>query len=290
MNHAFDLRAPRVSCRASATIALLVAFAPGALAAQVEVSSSLAFNSQYQMRGLTTTNRAVVQSDLLLAIPVRGGSVSIGAWASFEGGRYGDPERHISENGGERAGLAEYDLRVQAARRIGHADLTIGAMSYAFPNTRGTTREANTAEAFAILGFDSPLSPSVGLWYDVAKIRGSYTQVAIAHDVASVSLAFIAGVNLGQSVGDGGVLGYYEASGLTHFEISAGRRWSMGALGITTSAHLILGRDARTRVTAPGVTGGAKFWFGTTLSWSGRPGRGAREVPSTEQESDTQPR
>lgn len=271
-------------------LALVLPFMPAPSSAQVGLTSSIAFNSQYQARGLTTTNRGVVQSDLALAIPARGGSVTFGAWASFEGGRYDDVQRHISENGGESAGLAEYDLRVEGARRLGRADVTIGATTYAFPNALGTTREANTAEAYAMVGFDVPLAPSVALWHDFGKIRGSYGEVSLSHEVASVSFGVIAGVNLGQSVGDGGAMGHYATPGLTHVEISAEREWTVGALSMTPSAHLILGRDETTLVTAPGATGGAKFWFGTSLSWTGRAQRNPRQVASTEQTAESEPR
>lgn len=281
-------RRPLRTARSLTLLALLLPFCDAR--AQVEGGVALAVNSQYHWRGRTTTNRGVVQSDVAVRFPVRGGVLSLGAWASFEGGRYDDSQRHISENGGESAGLAEYDLRVEGARRIGRADVTVGAMTYAFPNARGTTREANTAEAYAMVGFDAPLAPSVALWYDFGKIRGSYGEIAVSHEVASISLGLTAGVNFGQSVGDGGALGFYETPGLTHVELSAEREWTVGALGVTPSAHLSLGRDATTRVTAPGATGGAKFWFGTSLSWTGRAERSARQVAQTEQGTESQPR
>ena len=72
-----------------ALLAMMAAAAPLAapvaapLAAQVTVTCDAALNSEYQSRGLTATNRPVIQPDLLLSAPVGRAIVTAAAWASI---------------------------------------------------------------------------------------------------------------------------------------------------------------------------------------------------------------
>jgi hypothetical protein len=242
--------------------------AAASLSAQVSVTSDAAFNSQYQWRGLTTTNRPVIQPDLIVAFPLARATVTAGAWGSVEGGRYNDSRRHISENGGERAGLAEYDLYLEAAMPAGKAKFTLGATTYSYPNTLGTTSASNTLEAYAKAAFDFPFSPSIAVWQDVQKVKGSYAELAVSHDVGRVTLAAVTGWNFGQSIGDGGVAGYFVARGFTHADVSASTSFALGAVTAVPSVHVIVANDANTCVTSPSHTAGTKVWLGTSLSWS----------------------
>lgn len=252
-------------------LAALVLTLPAAVAnAQAEIAVSVGFNSQYHWRGLTTTNRGVVQPDVAVSVPAGLGSLTFGAWANLEGGRYDDAQRHISENGGQRPGLAEYDLRIEGAREFGRLGVTLGASTYRYPNRLGTTGESNTTEAYALIEVDAPLAPSFAVWQDVQKVRGAYAEVGVSQDVGPVAIGAISGWNLGQSPGDGGALGYFSRHGLTHVDVSASTEWSVGTVSVAPSVHVIFGADPTTFVASPQASRGAKLWFGTSLGWSGR--------------------
>jgi len=81
---------PRVSI--AATVLLLTA---GSARAQPSLTADLGLNSQYIWRGVTSTNRFVVQPTLTLTLPVRGLAFSAGAWGNIEPIRYDGP-RDIS--------------------------------------------------------------------------------------------------------------------------------------------------------------------------------------------------
>ncbi|MDQ8155611.1 MAG: hypothetical protein P3B98_13235 [Gemmatimonadota bacterium] len=236
--------------------------------AQVSVTSDAALNSQYQWRGITTTNRPVLQPDVIVAFPLRKVTVTSGVWASLEGGRYDNAERDISENGGEHAGLAEYDLFVEAGVPAKRAALTFGATTYSFPNTLGTTSAANTLEVYAKAAFDAPFAPSLAVWHDVRKVRGVYAEVGVSHELGRFKVGALSGWNLGQSVGDGDALGYFAKRGFTHADFSAGTSFGVGLVSVAPALHVVLGNDHNTHAATPTRHSTSKIWVGSTLTWS----------------------
>lgn len=275
-----------MTIRRLALAALVLSLTAAAADAQAEIAVSVGFNSQYQWRGLTTTNRGVVQPDLAVSFPAGQGSLTFGAWANLEGGRYDDAQRHISENGGQRPGLAEYDLRIEGAREFGRFGVTIGASTYSYPNRLGTTGASNTVEAYARVALDAPLAPSVAVWQDVQKVRGAYAEFGVSHELGPVALGAIGGWNLGQSPGDGGALGYFARHGLTHVDVSASTQWSVGAMSVVPAVHVLFGVDPNTFVASPNASRGAKLWFGTSIGWAGRAvSRVQRIAEATEEEA-----
>jgi hypothetical protein len=238
------------------------------LSAQVTITGDAGLNSQYQWRGITTTNRPVVQPDFIVAAPFGRLAVTAGAWASLEGGRYDDPQRHISENGGSRAGLAEYDLWLEAAFPVRRVTVTAGALTYAFPNTAGTTASSNTLEAYVKAKADAPFAPQVTVWYDVQKVHGAYAEVSVGRSVGAYALGAVTGWNFGQSAGDGGALGYFTRHGFTHADLSVSRSWTAGAVSVAPAMHVIVGGDAATWRASPMRDSHTKIWFGSTLTWS----------------------
>jgi hypothetical protein len=245
------------------------------LAAQVTFTSDAAFLSQYQWRGLTTTNRPVLQPDFIVAFPVRATAVTAGVFASVEGGRYDDAQRHISENGGSRAGMAEYDFWLEASAAVHRVTFTAGATTYSFPNTAGTTASSNTVEAYVKAKFDAPLAPSVAIWNDVQKVRGAYGEFSVSQQVGRISIGALSGWNLGQSAGDGGAIGYFARRGFTHADLSASTSWTVGAVAVAPALHVIVGSDPNTFTATPVRDARAKVWFGSTFSWSRTVGKHA---------------
>ena len=248
------------------------------LTAQVTVTGDASINSQYQWRGITTTNRPVVQPDFFVTVPAGRATVTAGAFASLEGGRYHDAARHISENGGEKAGLAEYDLWLESAIPVHRATFTVGATTYAYPNTAGTTSSSNTIEAYVKATFDAPFAPSLSVWQDVRAVQGAYAELSFCQGVGRFSVSALSGWNVGQTIGNGGVLGYFVRKGFTHADIATSTKFSIGAVTASPSLHVILAHDASTFAASPTRDARAKLWFGTSLSWSRTFGRTANNA------------
>lgn len=256
-------------------IAMLAAASP--LAAQVTLTSDAALNSQYQWRGITTTNRFVVQPDFIVAAPFGKSVVTAGAWVNVEGARYDNASRHISENAGTRAGITELDLWLEAPLplNLSRVVLTPGVLHYSFPNTAGATAVNNTAELYLKAKFDAPFAPLVTVWYDVHAIKGAYGEVALSRSVGKVALGAVTGWNISQSVGDGGPFGYFSRRGFTHADLSIGSAWTVRGVAAAPALHVLLGSDPKTLASSPTREERAKVWLGTTLTWSRTVGRPA---------------
>ena len=258
--------------QASRVLVAMMATA-ASLSAQVSVTSDVAFNSQYQWRGISITNRPVIQPDLIVAVPMGRATLTAGAWASFEAGRY-NGERHISENGGQHAGLSEYDFYVETAIPVRKATFTVGATTYSYPNTAGLTSSLNTLETYAKAAFDVPLAPSLAVWQDVQTVKGAYAELSLSQGVGPISVGALAGWNFGQSVGDGGASGNFDRRGFTHADVSASTKFSLGGMTATPSAHVILTNDPFTCIATPLRQSRTKLWAGMTLSWARELGKG----------------
>lgn len=239
--------------------------------AQASVSAELAVHTQYQWRGLTMTNRLVVQPSLGVAVPAGTATISAGMFASVDGGRY-DGVKEISENGGAGVDLAEYRLFAAASRAFGRATITVGATSYSFPNSAGRRKNWNTYEGYVHAEFDAPFRPSFAVWQDVKQIQGAYAEFGVSQEVGRFSFGGLGGWSFGQSVGDGGALAYFEEHGFTHADLSVRTTFELGAVSATPSGHLIVGGDPFTKRTAPGEQQSTKLYFGMTFSWSHAPG------------------
>lgn len=244
----------------------LVAMKP--VAAQATLTADLAVNSQYQWRGVTTTNRPVIQPGMLVSVPLAPITVAFGLWGSIEGGRYDNAARHISQNGGAGVSVAEYDAWVEGTGTIGSLGLTLGVQTYTFPSESGTTSASNTAEIYVKSTMGGPLSPAVAIWHDVRSVSGTYAEASISQHLGPVRLGATTGWNIGQSVGDGGALGYFARRGFTHADLSATTAVTVGHVTFAPTLHVVLGGDDNTRIAAPGRTSRTKVWVGSMLTWS----------------------
>ena len=84
-----------------AGLVVLTAFtAPVPLAGQVVLTSDAGAFNNYTWRGVTLTNKVVLQPDAYLTIPAGGGAAVFGAWGNIDAGRYDDPLKDLSEGGG----------------------------------------------------------------------------------------------------------------------------------------------------------------------------------------------
>jgi hypothetical protein len=230
-------------------------FCPPLLSAQTEVGVDLGLFSSYVWRGLTITNKPVLQPAAYLSLPAGTASVTVGVWSNVDLGRYDDLGDDISESGGSSGfNLAELEPYVEVSFPVGRATLTGGIMGYVFPNAADApngfglmTSESNTVEA--------------GVSYSLA-----------AGERLSVDLGATAGFNAGRGRSDDPTSderANYSDDGFTHLDLSAGVPVTAGSLSITPALHVVINGDDRTKITSPiDRNTDAKLWGGVSLSWS----------------------
>ena len=253
-----------------ASIAALAAVAPPA-AAQTTIGWDAAVFSSYVWRGVTYTNKPVLQPDLYVTIPLGGASFTAGGWANIDIAKY-DGSTDLSESGGASAfNVAEFDWWGEFGIPVGKAQLTLGGTGYIFPNDAGFTSDANTIEIYGKVALDVPLNPKVSAYYDVDLIKGLYVEGGVSHGFPigpkELTLGALAGWTGGQEVDSDKSANFFE-KGITHIDLSASMGFSAGSLSITPSIHGIFGQDEFTKFTKSNSQSDFKVWGGVTISWS----------------------
>jgi hypothetical protein len=257
--------------------------------AQATFGVDLDLFSSYVWRGLSLTNKPVLEPGLWVSFPAGNASITAGGWANIDIGKYDDAS-DISESGGTSAfNLAEFDPYAEVSFPVGNATLTGGLTGYIYPNDDpGLTSDFNTWEIYGKAGLDVPLSPELSIYYDVDKIKGAYIEGNISHSLpaseqVSIDLGATAGFSAGQDA-DLDDLGTPQAdffnfaeNGFTHLDLSAGVPFTVGVFSITPVIHFVINGDELTKITSFDETTGfpnskdAKIWGGVSLSWSNEP-------------------
>jgi hypothetical protein len=260
--------------------------------AQVTVGADAAFNSAYVWRGLSLTNKFVIEPDVYVTIPVGPTGLTVGGWANIEPSKYDDVPDDISEGGG-LAGpdLTEFDWWAELGIPVGKVTITPGATGYIYPNDGGLTEDNNTIEVYGKLSADVFLSPKLSIYYDVDKIKGAYIEASVSHGIPlspelPLNIGALAGFSAGQEVNDSdpNELANFNESGLTHLDFSLSLPFSAGPLSIAPQFHFLVNNDEFTKITktTSGPTGvnqeDTKIWFGATISWSHDFGGGGEEA------------
>ena len=269
------------------TLAVTSALTNARPAKAQEVGLDLGLYSAYVWRGLSLTNKPVLEPDLYVTFPAGPTSITVGGWANFDLGKYRDFNDDISESGGLSAfNLSEFDPYAEVAFPAGKATITGGVIGYIYPNkvesttfepTPGLlTKESNTVEIYGKVEVDALLSPTLSIYYDVDKIKGAYIEAGIAHTLPmneklGLDLGAVAGFSAGQGINDSDEeeSSNFEGDGFTHLDLSAGLPLTAGVFSITPALHLVINGDEFTKVTSPtNIDKGAKLWGGVTVSWS----------------------
>jgi hypothetical protein len=278
---------------AALVVASAVATATPA-AAQATIGADVGLFSDYVWRGITYTNKFVIQPDAYITFPTGPASFTAGGWFNIEPGKY-DGADDISESGGESSfDVAEFDWWGEFNYPYQKANFTLGATGYYFPNDAGFTSDANTIELYGKVGLSVPLNPKLAMWYDVDKIKGAYFEGSISHTIQpanqkfSVVLGALAGLNAGQGIPDdpnSDESFNFADNGFTHLDLSAAVPFSAGPLSISPAVHVVVTGDDATKFTSPSdLDNSVKVWFGGTISWSKTLG----EVPEEEGADSTQ--
>jgi hypothetical protein len=269
--------------RANLVVAAL--FVTGTLAcatpgyAQITVGADLGAFSSYVWRGITYTNKFVLQPDAYVTVPAGNASITAGGWFNIEPGKY-DGATDISEGGGASSfDVAEFDWWGEVGYPVGKVTLTGGVTGYRFPNNAGFTKIFNTVEIYGKAALAAPLSPKLAVWYDVDKVKGAYFEGSISHSLpasekVSVTLGALAGLSAGQGA-KAGEFNNFVDNGFTHLDLSAAVPFSAGPLSFSPALHFVITGDENTKwtkldpATATGFNSKAvKLWGGVTISWS----------------------
>jgi hypothetical protein len=265
---------------------------------QTEFGVDLDLFNSYVWRGLSLTNKPVLQPGVWMAFAAGRTSITVGGWGNIDLGSYDDPNDDIAEGGGTSFNLSEFDPYAEVSIPVGNATLTGGVTGYVYPNDEDApndvgllTSDANTVEIYGKLGFDSPFSPELSIYYDVDKVQGAYIEAGASYSLAasenvSIDFGALAGFSAGQSVPDDPLSdesARFANDGFTHLDLSAGIPFSAGAVSITPVLHFQISGDDFTKFTAPTDDGDVKLWGGVSLSWANASG----EEPETP--DDAQP-
>jgi hypothetical protein len=257
--------------------------------AQSSFGVDLDLFSSYVFRGLSMTNKPVAEPGAWVSFPAGNASITAGAWANIDIGRYDDAS-DISESGGTSAfNLAEFDPYAEVSFPVGNVTLTGGVLGFVYPNEDpGFTSDFNTWEIYGKAGLDAPLRPELSIYYDIDKINGAYIEGSISHSLAagetvSIDLGAVAGFSAGQdarlnALGEPREEFFnFAENGFTHLDLSAGVPFTAGVFSITPVIHFVINGDELTKITSFDETTGfpnsndTKLWGGVSLSWSNEP-------------------
>jgi hypothetical protein len=260
-----------------ATALGIVLTAPtGVVHAQTEIGAQVDLFSSYVWRGVSLTNKPVLQPDLWASFPAGNASVTVGGWANIDIGKY-DGDDDISESGGLSAfNFAEFNPYAEVSFGTGKATLTGGIIGYFYPNDtdNGLNSDFNTWEVYGKVGFDVPFAPEISLYYDIDKVNGAYLEAAGSHSLPlgenhTLDLGALVGLNAGQNFEeDSEDFANFNDNGLTHFDVSAGVPLTAGVFSITPVLHFQISIDEATKVTSLDDDSDVKLWGGVSIGWS----------------------
>ena len=257
--------------------------------AQVTLGADAAFFSSYVWRGLSLSNKFVIQPDAYVTVPLGPTGLTVGGWANIEPSKYDNLPDDISEGGGlVGPDLTEFDWWAELGIPVGSiVTITPGATGYIYPNDKKVpavpgllTEDNNTVEIYGKVAFSTFLSPKLSVYYDVDKIKGAYIEASVSHGfpltpALPLTLGALAGFSAGQEINnsDPNELANFNESGLTHLDFSLSLPFSAGPVSINPAFHFVVANDEFTKVTKS-TTGSAgvnqedtKIWFGATISW-----------------------
>lgn len=250
--------------------------------AQVTIGADLGLNSNYNWRGLSLSNKPVLQPDVWLSVSGFTG----GVWANVEPATC-DGSNDICESGGTRSGIAEIDYWIEYARSFGNVSAKAGWVAYTYNKDNGYIDNTfNTSELYAQASIGGlPITPTLAVWYDIDYVKGAYFQGSVVYGIAAtpavtINLGVLAGLSAGQEISASDPGANFFGSGLTHIDFSASTSLAAGPVSIAPSLHFQLSQDEFAKINGfdpANQQKDTKIWFGVVLSWSRELGATASE-------------
>jgi hypothetical protein len=262
---------------------------PAPVRAQVSAGADVGLFSAYVWRGLTLTNKFVIEPELYISAYGFTG----GFWFNIEPAEYNDPN-DISQSGGIRSGLAETDPYLEYSHDFGQATTTLGWTGYWYHEDNGTiNNESNTNEIYGSVSINElAVTPTVFVAYDWDEIKGTYIEPSLtyawdASEYVSVEFGALAGFSAGMGINeeDENESSNFEGDGLTHVDLSVSPSYTVGSFSITPTLHFQINDDEFTKITGndeDNLDHDTKWWGGVTLSW-------AMDFGATEEEEPEEP-
>lgn len=251
---------------------LVVGVVLPAAAQDASIGVDAAFNSAYNWRGLSLTNKPVLQPDVWLSVYGFTG----GVWANIEPSKY-DGATDLSETGGARSGIAEIDYWLEYGRTTGNVSWKAGWVAYTYnKNNAGIDNTFNTSEVYASASLGNlPVTPTLAAWYDIDNVKGLFIQPSVSIPVKvaptfTLNLTATAGISAGQEVNTSKLTegANFAKSGLAHADLGASTSFTAGVITFAPQLHVQWCHDDFVKVSSVGHQHSVKFWGGITLSWS----------------------
>ena len=281
-----------MSCRAGvAAILAASALLADVSAAQVRAGADAELATRYVWRGVSRTERAVVQVQGYAYLPQGRGGWMAGAWAGFEPWLPTPGAPTVS--GLDGSAFHEFDAWVQRDFVGGGLSASVGAIAYLFNGdaaSGGFSDSVSTAELYLRLSqFEGirVVAPTLVASWDFWRVKGGYLELQLYRRVPvlpvgplrMLELGATTGFSLGQRRTEDDV-GYFDRNSFTHVDLSIGLspRFHLGSLPLTafTTGHWQIGIDDATRpVNDEGGRDTSTLWL--ELGFSITPPNGDRE-------------
>jgi len=184
------------------------------------------------------------------------GNLSVNLWGNANIG--GDGAKQMNE----------WDYTVDYSSAMGDVGYSVGIIGYTFPNTGGP----GTTEIYVGASYDTILSPSLTVYYDIEAVEGAYVSLGAGY---GIPVAEITSIDISGSLGFGSekmnqMLYSNGSSGAGLADVLIGVSASFGILenySVTPSVSLssILDSDGKDAYDAAGVDY-TNVFFGLTLS------------------------
>lgn len=231
-------------------------------------AASLGYTSDFWARGLATNLEGAMQGDISVTVPTAdGGSVTLLTWATMDMSNDVGDASGVPGNGGQ---ISEVDLGLDYSRNVGDTLLSVGLLSYEYPNTgASSTAEVYAAASWSVLGVE----PSVAAYVDFVEAEDVYLNASVARgfevseDLALNLAASLGWMGAGQTEFNFG----RDSSALSDLWLRAGLDWSLDALttlSLSLNGVRVLDSSVRDDLDAAGretdgiwVTLGVSFGF-----------------------------
>ncbi len=149
--------------RKSAILPALVLLGVNAPPATAEAEYALDFASAYVWRGITFTDGAVFQPSVTAS---HDSGLAINVWGNLD----------IDDANDQSGEFNEIDLTASYGFESDLVSAEVGFIEYLFPNTPF----AGTREVYVTLGWDSPVAPTVSVYYDIDEVKDYYANIGLS--------------------------------------------------------------------------------------------------------------